>query len=95
MIKNKKVLDDAALEKISGAAISDEALDSIEYAVTVFKRGGATLEELKQGLRDEYHRNPLQFSTDGSEKDLEELIKIYEEAWEEINPAEGGFLKIG
>ena len=49
MIKNMKVLDDAALEKISGAAISDEALDSIEYAVTVFKRGGATLEELKQG----------------------------------------------
>ncbi len=30
MIKNMKVLDDAALEKISGAAITDEALDSIE-----------------------------------------------------------------
>ena len=42
--------------------------------MTVFKRGGATLEELKQGLRDEYHRNPLQFSTGGSEKDLEELV---------------------
>ncbi|MEE3426014.1 MAG: hypothetical protein VZR26_10650 [Erysipelotrichaceae bacterium] len=30
MIKNMKALDDAALEKISGATISDEALDSIE-----------------------------------------------------------------
>ncbi len=36
MIKNTRVLNDAALEKINGAAISEEALDSIEWAVTVF-----------------------------------------------------------
>ena len=96
MIKNTRVLNDAALEKINGAAISEEALDSIEWAVTVFKRGGATLEEFTQGLRDEYHAHPLQFSTDGSEKDLEELISIYKEAWEQINPGNGGgYLKIG
>ncbi len=96
MIKNTKVLNDAALEKINGAAISEEALDSIEWAVTVFKRNGATYEEFIQGLRDEYHAKPLQFSTDGSEKDLEELISIYKEAWEQINPGNGGgYLKIG
>ena len=61
MIKNMKVLDDAALEKISGAAITDEALDSIEYGVTVFKRGGVTFDEFIQQLRNEYHANPLQF----------------------------------
>ena len=95
MIKNMKVLDDAALEKISGAAITDEALDSIEYAVTVFKRGGVTLDEFIQQLRNEYHANPLQFSTDGSEKDLEELVSIYTEAWEQINPGNGGIIRIG
>ena len=79
MIKNTRVLNDAALEKVNGAAISEEALDSIEWAVTVFNRGGATLEEFKQGLRDEHHTQPLQVSTDGSEKDLEELISIYKE----------------
>ncbi len=91
-----KVLDDAALEKISGAAVSEETLDSIEWAVSVFKRSGSTLEELKQELRRQYHDNPLLYSTDGSEKDLEELISMYEEAWEQINPGNGyGFVKIG
>ena len=95
IIKNMKVLDDAALEKISGAAITDEALDSIEYAVTVFKRGGVTFDEFIQQPRNEYHANPLQFSTDGSEKDLEELVSIYTEAWEQINPGNGGIIRIG
>ncbi len=43
----------------------------------------------------QYHANPLQFSTDGSEKDLEELVSIYTEAWEQINPGNGGIIRIG
>ncbi len=82
MIKNVKLLDDDALKEISGADLTENAEDSVDYFVFLYKRAGSTLDELRAELIEQYHDNPRLYSTDGSEEDLQELIKMYESSWE-------------
>ena len=82
MIKNVKELCDDVLENVDGGALNEDATDSVDYFVYLNKRAGHTLDQLKAEQTEQYHGNPRLFSTDGSEEDLQELIRIDECAWE-------------
>ena len=82
MKKSIKALKDDVLEKINGGVILDHVLESIDETVALYKLLGVKeFEEFKKILIDNYNDAPLNYSTNGSQEDLQELIKKYEAAW--------------
>ena len=78
----KKALKDDVLEKINGGAILDDVLNSIDDTIKLYKLLGVTkFEDFKAILIDSFNKDPLIYSTNGSKEDLQELIKLFEEAW--------------
>ncbi|MCR4633084.1 MAG: hypothetical protein K5648_03040 [Erysipelotrichaceae bacterium] len=81
MIKNIELLKEETLQKIAGGTLDQGALNAVDYATSIYKRAGYSLERLKEDVTARYNSDPLLFSTDGSKEDLKELLKKYEEAW--------------
>lgn len=82
MMKNIKKLNEAVLDKISGGVLKPGATDSIEGAVHMFRDNmGLRFDQVKRMIEADYHTNASDFSTTGSEEDLQEYLRLFEEKW--------------
>ena len=77
-----KALKDDVLDKVSGGVILDHILESIDDTVALYKLLGVKrFEDFKKILTDSYNDDPLSYSTTGSQEDLQELLRLFEVAW--------------
>ena len=71
---NKKELNDEILENVSGGALKEEQVDAVMAMMEVMHKFGLTKEKFLQIAEDYWKRNPTDFSTDGSQEDLNALL---------------------
>jgi len=81
MNKNEKVINEEILEKISGGVLYKDVIESIDTAVQAYKMFGSTLAQAKKMITESYKDDPYTYSTDGSDEDLQDLLKRFEKAW--------------
>ena len=82
MNKSYKALKDDVLDKINGGVVLDTVLENADTTVAFYKLLGVKeFEEFKKILINSYKDDPSLYSTDGSDKDLQDIIKTFEEAW--------------
>ena len=87
MIKKEFRLTDEVLNAINGGVLTYDAHDNLIIDLFINKIGGGlSKEQFKQKFADEYHADSFLFFTDGSEEDLQQLMKMIDENWDLIQP---------
>ena len=87
MIKKEFKLTDEVLNAINGGVLTVDAHDNLIIDLFIDKIGkGLTKEQFKQQFADRYHADHSYYSTDGSEEDLQQLMKMIDENWDLIQP---------
>ena len=82
MIKNMKALQADVLNQVNGGVLKSNATDAIDSAVTIYRdRLGMDLDRVKELIVESYHRNRFEYSTDGSEEDLQDYLRRFEDCW--------------
>ena len=87
MIKKEFRLTDEVLNAINGGVLTIDAHDNLIIDLFVGKIGkGLSKEQYKKEFADKYHKDHYYYSTDGSEEDLQQLMKMIDENWDLIQP---------
>ncbi|MBR4456826.1 MAG: hypothetical protein IKS32_11515 [Solobacterium sp.] len=87
MLKKEFKLTDEALKVINGGVLTADAHDFLIIELFIDKIGkGLSKEQFKQEFAARYHANYHDYSTDGSEEDLQQLMRMIDENWDLIQP---------
>ena len=79
---NKELLIDELLDKISGGTVKDGVYAALDETMVRLKGVGLTKEDLIGGLKATFDEGKWSdVSTDGSKKDLEDLLAYVEKNW--------------
>ena len=81
MEKSIKAINEELLSQISGGQLTQMTIDTIDDVVKFYKAMNIDLDQVKQYARDAFKSTPELFTTDGSQEDLQEYLKMLEEAW--------------
>ena len=76
---NKELLIDELLDKISGGTVKEGVYEALDETMVRLKEVGLTKEDLIEGIKATWADNAWKdVSTDGSQKDLEDLLAYVE-----------------
>lgn len=85
MNKNAIEINDEILDMITGGKVLDSMYDKIIQIVTEAKENNYPRPVVRAMLVYAYSQFPEKMSDNGSLKDLNEILKCFDQKWKEIN----------
>ena len=80
-MKDELKMDDELLDKVSGGALYADVYTNIDSYISIYKGDNRKPEDLKNAFRNCWAEKGWQWSTNGSQEDLQAILDYIDSKW--------------